>query len=238
MSILLKQVFIGLPKTVGMKEAKNPMEREWTSAIFKEPVLGPVWVGKTGLTGDGQWDTEHHGGPEKAVFAYAFENYTYWQKEHGISEITAGAMGENFVMEQITEEMISIGDTFKIGEAVVQVSQPRQPCWKPARRFRVKTLALLIQNTGRTGWYFRVLQEGGVEKGQTFTLVDRPYPQWTIEKCNQVIHAKQQNFEEVRKLSNCELLAPGMRETLANRAQMMETPDIRSRVYGPNDGLD
>jgi len=235
MSIVLKQVFIGLPKTVGMKEAKNPMEREWTSAIFKEPVQGPVWMGKTGLAGDGQWDTEHHGGAEKAVFAYAIENYTYWQKELGISEITAGGMGENLVMEQLTEEMISIGDTFQIGDAVVQVSQPRQPCWKPARRFKVKTLALLLQNTGRTGWYFRVLKEGNIEKGQTLTLLERPFPQWTIQKCNQVIHAKQQNFDEIRELSQCELLAPGMRETLAKRVEKMETPDISSRVFGPNE---
>ena len=235
MSILLKQVFVGLPKTVGYKGAKNPMEREWTSAIFKDPVQGPVWVGKTGLTGDGQWDLEHHGGPEKAVFAYAFENYAYWQKDLGISEITSGAMGENLVMEKITEETISIGDTFQIGEAVVQVSQPRQPCWKPARRFKVKNLALLLQNTGRTGWYFRVLTEGIVEEGQTFTLVDRSYPQWTILKCNQVIHAKQQNFEEIRELSQCELLAPSMRATLAKRVEMLETPDIRSRVFGPNE---
>jgi MOSC domain-containing protein YiiM len=235
MSIFLKQVFTGLPKTVGMKEAKNPMEREWTSAIFKEPVQGPIWVEKTGLTGDGQWDTEHHGGPEKAVFAYPFENYLYWQKELELSEITSGGMGENFVMEQLTEEMISIGDTFQIGDAVVQVSQPRQPCWKPARRFKVKNLALLLQNTGRTGWYFRVLTEGFVEEGQKFTLIDRTFPQWTIQTCNQVIHAKEPNFEEVRKLSQCKLLAPSMRETLAKRANMMETPDIRSRVFGPNE---
>ncbi|MEH7308248.1 MOSC domain-containing protein [Neobacillus drentensis] len=235
MSIFLREVFAGLPKTVGRKESKNPMEREWTSAIFKEPVQGPVRVGKTGVAGDGQWDTEHHGGPEKAVFAYAFENYTYWQKELGISEITSGGMGENLVMEHLTEEMISIGDTFQIGEAVVQVSQPRQPCWKPARRFNVKTLALLLQNTGRTGWYFRVLKEGYIENGQTFTLVDRSYPQWTIQKCNQVIHAKEQNFEDIYELSQCELLAPGMRETLAKRVERLETPDIRNRVFGPNE---
>jgi MOSC domain-containing protein YiiM len=235
MSILLKQVFAGMPKTVGIKMAKNPMDREWTSAIFKEPVQGAVWVGKTGLTGDGQWDLEHHGGPEKAVFAYGFENYTYWQKELKIFEITSGGMGENFVMDHITEDMVSIGDTFQIGEAVVQVSQPRQPCWKPARRFKVKSFALLIQNTGRTGWYFRVLTEGNVEAGQAFSLIDRPYPQWTIQKCNQVIHAKRQNFEEILELSQCELLAPGMRASLAKRVEMMETPDIRSRVFGPND---
>jgi MOSC domain-containing protein YiiM len=235
MCSLLKQVFAGMPKTVGQKKAKNPMDREWTSAIFKEPVSGPVWVGKTGLTGDGQWDLEHHGGPEKAVFAYGYENYTYWQKELGISEITSGGMGENFVMDQITEDMVSIGDTFQIGEAVVQVSQPRQPCWKPARRFKVKSLALLVQNTGRTGWYLRVVTEGNVEAGQVFTLIDRPYPQWTIQKCNLIIHAKKQNFEDIRELSQCELLAPGMRATLAKRVEMMETPDIRSRVFGPND---
>ncbi|MFL6556349.1 MAG: MOSC domain-containing protein, partial [Bacillus sp. (in: firmicutes)] len=182
-----------------------------------------------------QWDLEHHGGPEKAVFAYGFENYTYWQKELGISEITSGAMGENLVMEQINEEKISIGDTFQIGGAVLQVSQPRQPCWKPARRFKVKNLALLLQNTGRTGWYFRVLTEGFVEEGQTFTLVDRPYPQWTIQKCNQIIHAKKQNMEEMRELSQCEFLAPGMRTTLKKRIEMRETPDIRNRVFGPNE---
>lgn len=235
MSIFLKQVFVGLPKTVGNKEAKNPMDREWTSAIFKELVEGPIWVGKMGLAGDGQWDLEHHGGPEKAVFAYGFENYTNWQKELGISEITSGAMGENLVMEQINEEEISIGDTFQIGGAVLQLSQPRQPCWKPARRFKVKNLALLLQNTGRTGWYFRVLTEGFVEEGQTFTLVDRPYPQWTIQKCNQIIHAKKQNIEEMRELSQCELLASGMRTTLEKRIEMRETPDIRNRVFGPND---
>ncbi|EKN69812.1 MOSC domain-containing protein [Neobacillus bataviensis LMG 21833] len=237
MEITLNKIFVGLPKTIGSKEAANPMERIWTSAIFKEPVEGPIWVGKTGLSGDGQGDLEHHGGPEKAVFAYSLENYLYWQKELGNSEITAGGMGENLVMEHITEEMIAIGDTFQIGEAVIQVSQPRQPCWKPARRFKVKNLALLLQNTGKTGWYFRVLREGFVEAGQSFTLLDRPYPQWTIQKANQVIHARQQNFSDMQELACCELLAPGMRATLAKRIEKQDpgAPDIRSRVFGPNE---
>ncbi|WHY87210.1 MOSC domain-containing protein [Neobacillus novalis] len=237
MDFLLKQVFVGLPKTIGNREAVNPMEREWTSAIFKEPVEGQVWVGKTGLAGDGQGDLKHHGGPEKAVFAYSFENYRYWQSELGISEITSGGMGENLVMANVNEETIAIGDTFQIGEAVIQVSQPRQPCWKPARRFKVKNLALLLQNTGRTGWYFRVLKEGYVGAGQTFSLVERPFPQWTIEKCNQIIHARQQNFVEMHELACCELLAPGMRETLEKRIEKRAPggPDIRDRVFGPNE---
>lgn len=237
MEIFLKKVFVGLPKTIGSKDAVNPMEREWTSAIFKDPIEGAIWVGKTGIKGDGQYDLEHHGGPEKAVFAYSIENYSYWHKELGISEILPGGMGENLAMEHVTEETISIGDTFQIGEAVIQVSQPRQPCWKPARRFKIKNLALLLQSTGKTGWYFRVLQEGYVEAGQTFTLLDRPYPQWTIHKCNQIIHAKEQNFEEMKELADCEMLAPGMRATLAKRIEKRNPGalDIRDRVFGPNE---
>ncbi|MFZ7942926.1 MOSC domain-containing protein [Neobacillus sp. 19] len=236
MEITLNKVFVGLPKTIGSKEAANPMDREWTSAIFKEPVDEAIWVGKTGLTGDGQGDLKHHGGPEKAVFAYSLENYSYWQKELGNSEIGAGGMGENLVMEGLDEGAISIGDTFQIGEAVIQVSQPRQPCWKPARRFKVKNLALLLQNTGKTGWYFRVVEEGNVESGQTFTLLDRPFPQWTIKRCNQIIHAKPLDFSEMRELAQCQLLAPGMRETLAKRIEKQNSsPDIRDRVFGPNE---
>lgn len=231
----LKTIFVGLPKTVGNKEAANPMDREWKSAIFKDPVKGSIWVGKTNLSGDGQGDLEHHGGTEKAILGYSFENYSYWQNEQGFPQITPGGMGENFLMTNSNEKTISIGDTFQIGEAVVQVSQPRQPCWKPARRFKIKNLALLMQNTGKTGWYFRVLKEGLVEEGQTFSLLERPYPQWTILKCNQVIHAKEQNFAELRDLAQCELLAPGMRATLEKRVEKGEAADIRSRVFGPNE---
>jgi MOSC domain-containing protein YiiM len=235
MSFLLKEVFTGLPKTVGTKAAKSPMEREWTSGIFKEKVEGAVWLSKTKLEGDGQADLENHGGLEKAVFAYPLEHYRYWQQEHGISDISSGGMGENFIIDQINEGMISIGDTFQIGEAIVQVSQPRQPCWKPARRFRTKNLALLIQNTGRTGWYFRVLKEGHVEAGQPLILVENPYPQWTIEKCNEVLHAKKANFEEMRELAACDCLAPKLRDTLHKRMETQEAPNIQKRVYGPNE---
>lgn len=235
MTTLLKRLYIGTPKTIGNKAAVHPMEREWTSAIFKEPVEGPIWLGKTSLVGDGQADLKHHGGPEKAVFAYPDEHYQYWQSELAKQNITSGGMGENFLMENVMEDMISIGDTFEIGEAIVQVSQPRQPCWKPARRFNIKNLALLLQNTGKTGWYFRVLKEGFVEEGQSFHLVDRPYPYWTIEKCNQIMHHERDNLVEARELANCELLAINWQATLKNRVEKGEISDIRNRVFGPNE---
>jgi len=219
MDFLLKKLYAGLPKIVGEKQADNPMDQEWTSAIFKQPVQGSIWISKTGLTGDGQADLENHGGLEKAVFGYSVENYTYWQKELETSHLTYGGMGENFLMEHVTESSIAIGDTFQIGDAVVQVSQPRQPCWKPARRFRIKTLALLIQNTGRTGWYFRVLKEGAAEAGQTFTLIDRPYSQWTIERCNEILYAKEPDISKMRELAACDLLAPKLKEKLEKRIE-------------------
>ena len=233
--MLLKEIFAGLPKTVGTKDAENPMDREWTSAIFKERVKGPVLVGKTGLLGDGQADTENHGGPEKAVFGYAFENYTYWENQLGTTAVSVGGMGENFVLEHVSEETICIGDTFEIGEAIIQVSQPRLPCWKPARRFKIKQLALLIQNTGKTGWYFRVLKEGNVEEGQTFTLLERPFPNWTIAECNRILHSNTPNLEKMQELAQCDLLAPVIKSTLSKRIEMKVAPDITGRVIGPNE---
>lgn len=233
--IILKKVFVGLPQKVGIINAEKPMEREWVSGIFKQPIEGPISLSNIGLCGDGQADTENHGGPEKAVFVYPLEHYEYWQKELNTTDIGPGAMGENFLLGNTSEEMVSIGDIFQIGDAVVQVSQPRQPCWKPARRFRIKNLALLIQSSGRTGWYFRVLKEGNIEEGQGFTLIERPYPNWTIAKCNEIMHGTSPNLEQLRGLSQCELLAQNWRNTLNKRIELGEALDIRKRVIGPNE---
>lgn len=235
MDIILKKVFVGLPQKIGVKSAENPMEREWESGIFKQPIQGPVLLTKTGLQGDGQADKENHGGPEKAIFVYPFEHYESWQKELDTKEIGPGAMGENFLLENRNEEMVCIGDTYQIGDAVVQVSQPRQPCWKPARRFKIKNLALLIQNSGRTGWYFRVLKEANIEGGQKLTLIDRPYPNWTIAKCNEIMHGPSPNPEQIVELAQCELLAQNWRNTLNKRIESGEASDIRKRVIGPNE---
>lgn len=235
MDVWLERIYIGQPKTVGEKDAALPMDREWRSGIFKEPVEGPVWLGKTNLAGDGQADLKHHGGPEKAVFAYPLEHYLYWQKELPDTKIFPGGMGENFSLKNQLEASVSIGDIYEIGEAVIQVSQPRQPCWKPARRFKVKSLALLLQNSGRTGWYYRVLKEGYVEAGQALALLERPYPHWTVEKCNTIMHVDKDNVEEAKWLSQCEALSSNWRATLEKRVEKGETPDVEKRVIGPNE---
>ena len=114
------------------------------------------------------------------------------------------------------------------------MSQPRQPCWKPARRFKVKNLAFLIQDTGRTGWYYRVLQEGLVEAGQTFKLLERPSPEWTIEECNNVMRVEKQDMDKAAKLAQCESLAINWKTTLLNRVEKGEHLLLSKRVFGPN----
>ena len=185
---VIEQILIGTPQTFGEKEALHPMDREWKSGIVKHSVEGKVWVGKTNLQGDGQADLKHHGGPEKAIFVYPVTHYAYWQKALKYPDFTIGAFGENFAVRNQTESDICIGDIFQIGGVKVQVSQPRQPCWKPARRWKVKDLGLQLQQQGMTGWYLRVLKEGEIQAGDALQLIERPFPQWTVATCNGVMH--------------------------------------------------
>ena len=120
-----------------------------------------------------------------------------------------------------------------VGEAIVQVSQPRQPCWKPARRFRLKDLALRTQQTGRTGWYFRVLQEGYVKADTELILLDRPSSNWTITLCNQVMHHQPHDLQLSAELANHPHLAFSWKQTLEKRlAGAMSPPE--KRLFGPN----
>lgn len=232
---IIDQIMVGKPQTFGQKEATRPMDREWESGIVKLPVSGKVWVSKTKLEGDGQADLKNHGGPEKAIFAYPSSHYEYWKNKLQRPDFNFGAFGENLVVQHLTEEDVCIGDTFSVGEVIVQVSQPRQPCWKPARRWKIKELALLIQQDGYTGWYFRVLNEGYIEVGDKFVLQERPFPEWTIAKCNEIMHVKKDDLDLTARLASCELLASSWRDSLNKRVQGEGNSDISKRLYGPNE---
>lgn len=232
---IIEQIMVGKPQIFGQKEATQPMDREWESGIVKPPVYGKVWVNKTKLEGDGQADLKNHGGPEKAIFAYPASHYAFWQSKLSRPDFILGAFGENLAVHGLTEEDVCIGDTISVGEAIVQVSQPRQPCWKPARRWKIKELALLIQQEGYTGWYFRVLKEGYIEAGDPLQLQERPFPEWTIAKCNEVMHVQKDDLDLAKRLAACEYLASSWREALTKRVQGKGSSDIRNRVFGPNE---
>src|SRR5699024_1670308 len=141
-------------------------------------------------------------------------------------------MSVKCVVTEINEIYVFIGDVYRLGEAIIEVSQPRQPCWKPARRYQVMDLALQIQQTGLTGWYYRVLEEGYVDIGE-LELLKRPYPEWSIQAANEVMHVDKNNLRRTHDLANCPALAVNWRNRLQRRLRGQES-SIHSRVYGPN----
>lgn len=233
MSTLLA-IQIGLPQEMGQEGAADPMDRPWRSGIFKATVAGPIWLGRTNLEGDGQGDLVHHGGPEKAVMVYAAAHYPAWREELGMPDLPYGGFGENFTVDGLTEADVCIGDIFAVGEALVQVSQPRQPCWKLARRWRMKELAARTQATGRTGWYFRVLREGNVQAGDSLLLQERPLPQWSVARANHLMHVDRDDRAGAMELAASPYLATNWRETLGKRAHQGTNPDPDRRLIGPN----
>jgi MOSC domain-containing protein YiiM len=215
---LLISIQVGLPTSYGREGADDPMDRPWRTGFFKQPVDGPLFLGATNLAGDGQADLLNHGGPDKAVLCYAASHYPAWRAELDRPDLPHGAFGENFTVEGVTEETVCVGDVYRLGGSVVQVSQPRQPCWKLAWRWRLKELTALVERSGRTGWYVRVLEEGEVRPGLPLTLLDRHYPEWTVSRATRVMRRRGQNPTAAGALAGCEALAASWRDRLAEAA--------------------
>jgi MOSC domain-containing protein YiiM len=190
-------------------------EKPWTTGFHKQPVTGPVHLGTTNLAGDAQADLVHHGGPDKAVCVYSVDHFPFWRAELGREDVGPNGFGENFSVAALTEEAVCIGDVWAVGSARVQVSQPRRPCWKLARRWHVTDLPARVIRTGRTGWYFRVLTEGTVCAGDALTLEERPCPMWTVAHANAVYHDR--HAPAAAELAELPWLSDTWREALRSR---------------------
>ncbi|ARN21771.1 MOSC domain-containing protein [Piscinibacter gummiphilus] len=162
-----------------------------TSAIAKRPVHGAVAVGPEGLDGDEQGDRRVHGGADKAVHCYPWSHVEAWRRELPASAVLhegPGAFGENFSLEPgLDETSVCIADRWAIGDALFEVSQGRQPCWKLNDRFGVPDMARRVQQSTRAGWYLRVLAPGHVRAGDPIHRVARPHPAWSIARLLRVI---------------------------------------------------
>jgi len=234
MAPAITSIQVGRVVALGKPEAPEPMDRPWTTGFFKAPVEGVLWLGEAGLSGDEQADRRRHGGPEKAVLVYAEQHYLVWRSRPELAEIPYGAFGENFTVSGQTEASVCIGDIYAIGDARVQVSQPRQPCWKLSRRWRIRDLSLQVQRSGRTGWYFRVLKCGEVEPGLPLVLEERPYSEWTVQRANDIAHRDRSDREAAGRLAVCPALAGNWRKTLSKRARSGENPDAAPCLWGEN----
>lgn len=223
---------IGLPRDYAGKDGA----RDWTSGIHKLPVQGEVELTATGFVGDGQADRRVHGGVDKAVLAYAAAHYPGWRAELGVddTQLPYGAFGENLTVEPLTEADVCVGDTWAVGaEVLLQVSQPRQPCWKLARHLGRPDVVMRVESTGRTGWYFRVLRTGRVRAGDTLRLIDRPCAQWPISRCSEIMSGRKAHPDEAAELAACELLSASWRKTLGAFVASGERSDASARTVGP-----
>ena len=203
---------VGLPRS--LKHGTGQVR----SGIFKSPVQGTLRLGENGLEGDAQSDTEHHGGADKAVCVYATEHLPYWSERLG-TELRPSAFGENFSMEGLVESEARIGDVFRVGTALVQVSQPRIPCFKLAARHGEGKLALWVKETGLTGFYLRCLEPGEIRAGDELYPVERPGHDFTIEEANRVMHGDGQDAASIERLRALPELSAEWKRMLGSRLQ-------------------
>lgn len=217
MTPTLLSIQVGMPRTHGVPGSDNPFDRPWTSGFFKEPISGPIEVTQLGLIGDGVADRINHGGPDKAVLAYSADHYPGWAGELGIGALPFGAFGENLSIGNLNEDGVCIGDEWACGDVRFEVSQPRQPCWKLARRWKIKDLPARVVESGRSGWYLRVLREGEISAGTSLSLVRRPNPEWTVRRAHGVMHVLKDDPAENAALMAVPGLSLSWVETLRGR---------------------
>lgn len=224
----LQSIQLGTPKSYGFEGAKDPHDLPWTSGFFKTPVQGRIFAGATNLLGDGQADLVNHGGIDKAVLAYGADHYPKWRAELNLPDLPHGAFGENLTIAGMTEESVCIGDILRIGPAIFEVSQPRQPCWKLARRWRMHKLTGYVVQNGRTGWYLRVQEEGWIEAGMPVDLLGRPNPEWPVARANKILHHCKSDLALTLELSAVPRLANSWVSELLQRADRLRAQPVDS----------
>jgi MOSC domain-containing protein YiiM len=193
-----------------------------TSAIEKSAVEGPRRIGFLGIEGDTQADLTVHGGPDKAIHHYPRDHYGFWRATLGDLPVlgTAGAFGENISTTGLTETTACIGDRYRLGTALVEIAQGRQPCWKQGHRLGDARAVLTMVKTRYCGWYYRVLEEGAVAASDVLALIDRPHPDWTVARVIGLLIAGEakQNPAAARDLAALAVLADGWRKRAAKVA--------------------
>ena len=206
------------------------------SGIFKRPLDNSVEVTRTGLAGDEHGDKKHHGGPEKAIHHYPFDHYAIWKSEvpkFAVVLDREGAFGENISTEGLTEADVCIGDIYRLGSALVEVSQARQPCWRLNERFGDAAMARRVQDTGRTGWYYRVLEEGRIGPDDTIDLLDRPAADWPLSRILHLLYRDTLNIDDLAQLTELNQLPESWRLLARRRLENRTVEEWSRRLNTP-----
>ena len=197
------------------------------SGIFKHPVSTPIHLGRGGFCGDQQADLRVHGGPDKAVHLYPAAHYARLAKQfpEATDNLVPGSLGENISSAELDESVVRIGDIFQLGDALLQVCQPRSPCWKIDDRFGVDGIAAVIAEQGLTGWYFRVVQPGMVAPDATLDLRESSAGAPTLHAALALLRLHRLDPSELRHLATAPGIAAGWRRKVDARAAWLEKND-------------
>ncbi len=207
----LVSVNVGLPREVGWKGITV------STGIFKDPIAGPVAVRRHNLDGDRQADLTVHGGPNKAAYGYASEHYPYWRKQFPSMETPWGVFGENLTTEGVSEDTLHIGDVVRVGSAVLKVVQPRQPCYKLQIRFGRDDIIQRFLASGRSGFYFSVVEEGELEAGCPIEVVSRDENKVTVADVHRLYLGIETDPEVLQRALRVHALPEGLRGSLIKR---------------------
>jgi len=206
-------VNVGLPREVLWKG--TPV----LTGIFKEPVNGPVAVGKLNLAGDRQADLTVHGGTHKAVYGYPAAHYEYWRKELPDESFFWGKFGENLTTEGLLEENLCIGDRLRIGSAVLTVTQPRMPCYKLTIRFDRDDMIRRFLASGRSGFYFSVLREGELCAGSEIEVLSRDPHEVTVADIGRLYLGQTRDRDLLRRATSVTALPDSWKSELLLREE-------------------
>ena len=189
------------------------------TGIYKQAVKGPVAVRRLNLDGDRQADLTVHGGVDKAIYAYPVEHYEYWQEQFPEMDLPWGMFGENLSLIGLFEDAVHIGDHFQVGTARLMVTQPRLPCYKLGIKFGREDMIKRFLVSGRTGFYFAVLEEGVVAAGDSISLLHRDEHEVTIADIVSLYREDKYNVELMRRVIAVEALPEEWREYFQERLE-------------------
>ncbi len=203
------------------------------TAMEKSAIVGEVFLSPEGLSGDACADQRHHGGLERALHQYPCEHYEYWNKEYEESASWHDpGMGENLSSTGMTEDTVCIGDRYRWGQAVIEVSQPRSPCYKLNKRWGIEDFSTRMQETGRCGWLYRVIQSGVVSVDYPIELIERVPNALTVREVCNVYFGDPLNQAGLIKLKQQDRLSNSWKTTVANRLETGEVENWNFRLLG------
>jgi MOSC domain-containing protein YiiM/ferredoxin-NADP reductase/ferredoxin len=203
------------------------------TAVWKRAVSGRRMARRLNLDGDGQGDLIGHGGEHRAVFVYQIDCYRYWQRELGRDDFSFGQFGENFTVEGVPDDEVCIGDRYRIGSALFEVTQPRVTCYRVGIRMNEPRMAALLTGSGRPGFYFRVLEEGEVEAGEEIIKVTSGAEQMSVAQVNALLYLPGHRREDLERALRIPALSSGWR----NSFQVLLQQELSARPAGGNPGL-